>query len=287
MVIPAKKLKNVFAMPVFGIGTWRMGGVLEADNSRDREEIKALNTALDSGITHLDTAELYGHGHAEELIAQAIKGRDRSKLFIVSKVYSNHLKYRDVLEACHNSLKRLATEYLDLYLIHAPDSAVPIEDTLKALDELKAGGLIRNIGVSNFNIEQLKAAQRSTKNRIVNNQLHYSLAYRTWEDTVDYCQKNDILVTAYRPVERGVLTEPGIDILDEMCQKYSKTPAQVAINWLISQPNVVTISKMVGAEHMKENLGALGWKMAEADIERLRHEFPETELPKGLIRFKN
>lgn len=274
-------------MPVFGIGTWHMGGGVEADTSHDKEWIASLRSALDLGITHIDSAELYGRGHAEELVAQAIAGRDRSKLFLVSKVFKDHLGYRDVLDSCKASLRRLGAPYLDLYLIHMPNLDISLRETLKAFDELKEQGFIRNIGVSNFNTEQLKEAQASTKNPIVTNQLHYSLAYRIWDDVINYCQKSDILVTAYRPVERGALTEPGIAILDEMCKKYAKTPAQIAINWLISQPYVVTIAKMGSAGHLKENVGALGWEMKGEDIEKLRNEFPEIALPKGLIKFKN
>jgi len=117
------------------------------------------------------------------------------------------------------------------------------------------------------------------------NQIHYSLAYPNWQDVVGYCQKNDIIVTAYRPVERGVLSKVGIPVLDEMCQKYGKTPAQVAINWLISQENVVTMAKMGTMEHLKENLGALGWRMEAEDRERLRNEFPKVEIPPSKLMF--
>lgn len=108
-----------------------------------------------------------------------------------------------------------------------------------ALDRLKTQGLIKNIGVSNFSVDQFKKAQDLTENKIVTNQIHYSLAYRDWQDVVDYSMSNDVLVTAYRPIERGALAESGIPILDEMCDKYQKTPAQFAINWLISQKNIV------------------------------------------------
>lgn len=266
-------------MPVFGIGTWYMGGTMVADTSKDDEEVQAIKAALDLGVTHIDTAELYGNGHAEELVAQVVKNKDRSKLFIVSKVWQANLAYEDVLTACRASLDRLQTDYLDLYLIHAPNPAIPPEETMRALDQLKAQGSIKEIGVSNFSVKQLKLAQKLTKNKIVTNQIHYSLAYQDWQDVVSYCQENDILITAYRPVERGVLTEPGIKVLDEMCQKYDKTPAQVAINWLISQDNIVTLAKMSHIEHLEENLRVLGWQMEIEDIERLRREFPELPIP--------
>lgn len=272
-------------MPVLGIGTWYMGGGFLPDSSNDEQDIKALKTAIDLGITHIDTAELYGNGHSEELIGKAIKGYDRAKLFITSKVFRDHLKYEDVLKSFNKSLKRLGTSYLDLYLIHAPNEGIQLKETIKALDELKEKGLTREIGVSNFSVDQLKEAQSFTKNRIVINQIHYNLAYQDLQDVVDYCQQNDVFITAYRPVERGVLTRPGIKVLDEMCDKYKKTPAQIALNWLISQDNILTISKTSTVDHLKENLGALNWQMKKNDIEKLRNEFPDVELPQTVVRF--
>ena len=285
MNIVSKKLKSGFEMPVFGIGTWQVGGRFETDTSEDKKHIEALRRAIEFGITHIDSAEVYGNGHAEELVAQATKGYDRSKLFLVSKVFTNRLKHDDVLNSCAASLKRLQTDYLDLYLIHAPNPEVPLEETLTALQELKQDGKIRNIGVSNFNIDQTEEAQKLTNNTIVVNQIRYNIAYQEWSDVVGYCQRNDIFITAYRPVERGVLSKTGIPILDEMCKKYGKTPAQIAINWLISQDNVVTIAKMSTINHLKENLGALNWQMEKEDIEKLRNEFPEVELPQSTAKF--
>ena len=285
MNIASKKLKSGFEMPVFGIGTWQVGGRFETDTSEDKKHIEALRRAIEFGITHIDSAEVYGNGHAEELVAQATKGYDRSKLFLVSKVFTNRLKHDDVLNSCAASLKRLQTDYLDLYLIHAPNPEVPLEETLTALQELKQDGKIRNIGVSNFNIDQTEEAQKLTNNTIVVNQIRYNIAYQEWSDVVGYCQRNDIFITAYRPVERGVLSKTGIPILDEMCQKYKKTPAQIVINWLISQDNVVTIAKMSTLDHLKENLGALDWQMEKEDVEKLRSEFPEVELPQSTAKF--
>ncbi len=275
MKIATKKLKSEFGMPVYGIGTWHMGGTMMADSSKDAQEVEAIKAALEQRVTHIDTAEMYGNGHAEELVAQAIKGRDRSKLFIVSKVWKTNLSYTDLLKACKASLERLGTDYLDLYLVHAPNPSIPAEETIRALDELKEQGLIKEIGVSNFSVKQLKLAQKLSKNRIVTNQIHYSLAYQDWQDVVDYCQENDVLVTAYRPIERGVLTQGGIAVLDQMSKKYNKTPAQIAINWLIFQDNVVTLAKTSNPKHLRENLEALEFKMEKEDIKKLGKEFPQ------------
>ena len=280
MNIPTKKLKSGFKMPVFGFGTWKVGGDVNYDpNNDDEADIKAIKAAIDMGITHIDTAEKYAEGHAEKLVAQAIKDYDRSKLFIVSKASPEHLKYDDLTKACKQSLERLQTDYLDLYLIHSPNPKIPIKETMKAMDFLLKEGLIKNIGVSNFSAERLGKAQSHTKNKIVTNQVHYNLIFREPErkGLLDYCQKNDIMFIAWRPLQYGILAEKGVKIVDEMCKKYNKTPAQIAINWLISQPNVVTLSKMRKIEHIKENLGAIGWQMDKEDIEKLRSDFPNQE----------
>lgn len=284
MNISTKSLKSGFTMPVFGIGTWKMGGILNADPKNDEQDRKGLRIALELGVTLIDTADLYGAGHAEELVGMAIKGFDRDKLFIVSKVYKDKLAYDDVIKACHASLERLRTDYLDLYLIHAPNPEIPIKDTFKALDELKEKGLIREIGVSNFTIEELKEAQEATKNKIVVNQLHYNLAYQNLQEAVDYCQANDIMVMAYRPIERGALIEKEIPVIEEMCKKYGKSRPQIVINWLISQ-GIVTISKMSDPKHLMENLKSLDFTMDKEDIERMRVEIPEIQLPETTIKF--
>ena len=217
-------------------------------------------------------------GHAEELVAEAIKGYDRSKLFIVSKVKPEHLAPDDLLAACENSLKRLQTDYLDLYLLHHPNPTVPIEETMGAMDKLKADGRIKNIGISNFNVKRTKEAVAATQNQIVANQLHLNLMYREPErdGLVEYCQQNDMMFIAWRPVQKGTLTQPGhYPILDEMCDKYQKTPSQIAINWLTSQENIITLAKSTNLEHLQENLGAIGWHMEKDDIERLDKEFPD------------
>jgi len=278
--IPKKRLKSGFEISVFGMGTWRMGGDYDYDpNNNDAADIKAIKSAIDMGIIHLDTAEMYAEGHAEKLVGQAIKNYDRERLFIVSKVSPEHLRYNGVIKSAKASLERLQTNYLDLYLIHHPNPEIPIEETMRAMDVLMEKGLIKNMGVSNFTIERLEKAQSYTKNKIVANQLHLNLIFREpgRKGLLDYCQKNDIMFIAWRPVQKGILTKKGIKILDETCHKYNKTPAQIVINWLISQPNVVTLSKMRNIEHIKENLGALGWQMSQEDIEKLRSDFPNQQ----------
>jgi diketogulonate reductase-like aldo/keto reductase len=276
--ISKKRLRDGFEMPVFGIGTWMMGGGLAYNpDNKDSEDINAIKTAIDMGITQIDTAEKYANGHAERLVGEAIKDIDRSKLFLVSKVSRENLQYDDVVGSARGSLDRLQTSYLDLYLIHSPNLKIPIGETMQAMDALMEQGIIRNIGVSNFTIERFEKAQSKTKHRIVANQLHLNLIFREPErrGLLEYCQRNDVMFIAWRPLQKGLLAQRGIQLLDAMSEKYHKTPAQIAINWLISQPNVVTLSKMTRLAHMEENLGALGWQMEDQDIERLRREFPD------------
>lgn len=257
---------------------------METDTSQDEEAIQSIKDAIEIGYTHIDTAELYGAGHTDELIGEAIKGMDRSKLIITNKVFKTNLKYDDVITACKTSLEKLQTDYIDIYLIHAPNPDVPLEETMKAMDYLVEKKLVKYIGVSNFSVAQMEEAQKYSTNKIIANQIPYNLATRNVNLTrninrvggctnmeseiIPYCQKNNIIVMAYRPIERGFLLEPN-ELLDSLVQKYGKTKAQIALNWLISKPNVVVIPKSTNPEHLKENLGAIGWQMDDADIELL------------------
>jgi diketogulonate reductase-like aldo/keto reductase len=279
MNIPTKQLKNGFELPVYGLGIWQMGGRWESDNSNDEQEVAAIRAAIDAGITHIDTAESYGDGHAEELLAQAIQGYDRSKLFIATKVSKHNQGYDGVHRSFAASLKRLGTDYVDLYMLHRyPEPGISLEDTMRAMDELVEQGLVKNIGVCNMTPAMFDEAQKYSKNKLVCNQVHYNVQYREIEDKniLEYCQKNDVMLVAWRPVQKGAL--PDTPLLKDLARKYSKTPTQIAINWLISQDNVVTISKTSDPEHLKENLGALGWTLDPQDIELIRTDFPDQQL---------
>jgi len=271
-------------MPVFGLGTWMMGGDKNYNpKNNDKADILAIENAIEAGITHIDTAQNYAAGHAEKLVGTAIKGYRRSSLFITTKLDKSNLKYEDVLSSALGSLERMALSYIDLLLIHSPNPEVSIKETIKAMDKLKAEGLIKNLGVSNFSVERFKRAQYYSQNKIAVNQLHYNLVYRESErkGLIDFCQKNDVIFIAFRPIEKGLLAQRGIKVLDAVCQKYNKTPSQVAINWLVSQKNITTISKISDPVHLKESLAALDWQMAEEDIELLKKEIPAhiPELP--------
>jgi len=278
-------LTHSVAIPVLGLGTWDMGGQLMPDTTRDREEVRAVKTAIRLGVTHIDTAEMYGRGHSEELVGEAIADFRREDLFITTKVSPEHLRYNDVITAARGSLRRLKTDNIDLYLVHAPNPAIPIQETMKGFDFLCKKGLVKFIGVSNFTIDQIREAQKYIRNKIVANQIEYNLLIRNrggeytsdMESTIiPYCQENDIVVIAYRPLARGRLVRPGFRVLDELAQKYNKTSVQIAINWLISKQGIITIPKATNVAHLKENLGAMGWRLEHQDMWRLDNQF-ETE----------
>lgn len=276
-----KKLTENKKIPVLGLGTWEIGGGMSRDTSRDRENVAAIKKAIELGYKHIDTAEMYGGGHSEELVGLAVKGFERESLFITTKVLPDHLQYNNCIKAAERSLKRLQTDYIDLYLIHIPNPKIPIKETMRAMDTLLKQGKVRFIGVSNFSVEQLKEAQEHTENKIVNNQIEYNLLTRhrgmynvnIESEIIPFCQENEIIITAWKPLVKGKLFREKNKLLEELTEKYNKTLAQIAINWLISKKNIITIPKSINPEHLKENLGALGWTLREEDIKRLNEEF--------------
>ena len=270
-------------MPAFGLGTYAMG---QGSPEDDKSEIAAIKASVQAGVTHIDTAEVYSNGHTEELVKVATETFDRKKLFLVSKVGSSHLSYAGIKLALKNSLARLGTDYLDLLLMHRCPTEDKFKETVAAMNETVEEGLVRHIGLSNTNTEHTKRLCSLSKHPFVANQVHYNLQFREPEKDglVEYCQKNSMMLIAWRPVNKGALnksglniTQHGIKILDRLCEKYKKTPAQIAINWLVSQTNVVTVAKSSNLEHLKENLGSLDWKMDSSDIELLRAEFPNQQ----------
>lgn len=255
-----------------------MGGRWEADDSEDEKEIAAIRLALDNGITHIDTAESYGNGHAEEILNKALEGYDRSKLIIATKVSANNQTYEGVHKSFRASLERMGLEYVDLYMLHRfPEPGIDIADTMRAMDELVEQGLVKRIGVCNMSPNRFDEVQKHTRNKLVCNQVHYNVQYREIEQkgVLQHAQDKDVMLVAWRPVQKGLLPES--ELITEIAAKYGKTNTQVVINWLISQKNVVTISKTSNPEHLKENLGAIDWQMNEADIERIRNEFPDQQ----------
>lgn len=256
-------------IPVLGLGTWGFGGGTSAVHSRDEEWVRTLNQAIEMGYTHFDTAEMYGGGHTEELLGRAIQETPREDLFITSKVDPGHLRYDQVHTALDGSLKRLGTDYLDLYLIHWPNSRVPLEETFRALNEAVKRGKVKYLGVSNFDRDLLEQARRHADTPIVTDQVPYSLFNRRYakNGTLAYCQENDILLMAYTPVDHSELMRS--DLVRELAEKYGATPHQIALNWLVRQPKVITIPKSENPEHMRENLASVDLEISDEDARRL------------------
>lgn len=267
-------LQNGFSLPVLGMGTWLFGGRETRDPANDDAgQIAALQAGIEAGFSLIDTAEYYAGGYAETLTGRAIAGYPRAGLFLTSKVWKTHLKRDDVLRAAENSLRRLGTDYLDLYLYHQVSEQVPLEETIGAMNELVERKLVRHIGVSNFAPTRLERAMRASSVPIVLNQVHYSLKFREPESSglLDFCREHDVLVQAWRPV-RGVETCP---LTEELCRKYELSLHQLALAWLMSQKNIGTITAMKNPAHLPENIRAAETVLAEPDVERLRQEYPD------------
>jgi diketogulonate reductase-like aldo/keto reductase len=265
------------SVAAIGLGTWNMGGRESPDYRDDERLIEAIRYAVELGMNHIDTAEMYAAGHAEELVGEAVKQFSRDEVFIATKVWPSNLRYEDVIHSCRRSLERLQLKYVDLYMVHWPNPRIPLQETMKAMEKLVKDGLIRYIGVSNFDVELLEEAMNALKREeIVANQVEYSLEAREVErELIPFCERNGITVTAYTPLGKGRIpaeaasNKPRGKILAEMAQRYGKTPVQIALNWVIWRPNVITIPKAARKEHLEENAGAAGWRLTEEDYKRL------------------
>lgn len=262
---------NGTRLPKIGFGTWKIGGGSHADPSQDERSLAGLRSALDLGYTHFDTAEVYASGHTEELLGQAVResGIPREELFITSKVDPANLRYQDVLGACEESLRRLGMDYLDLYLIHWPSRSIPLGETFKALNQLLREEKIRHVGVSNFDVRLMEQARAESEAPVLTNQVPYSLTDRSYANNgvLKYCQKNDILLTAYTPVGKGRLR--ATSILRDIANAHKATIFQVALAWLVSQPRVITIPMSLDPEHQAENLAAAEIELTDIEIEEL------------------
>lgn len=242
---------------------------MSADPSQDERVLAALNAALDMGYRHIDTAEMYAGGHTEELIGQALRGRQREELFIVSKVWQTHMRYEEVLRACQGSLRRLGLDYLDMYMIHWPSRSVPLEETMRALNQLVLDGATRYIGVCNFDLDLLRQAQEYSSVPIAMNQVPYNLHQRDYarNGVLAHCREHKILLTAYTPVERGQAGD--FELLHRLAVKYQADPFQIALYWLVRQPGVIAIPMSLNPAHLKSNLEALDLDLEAADLEML------------------
>ncbi len=258
-------------LPKIGYGAWRIGGNSNPDPALDEKSLAALRAALETGYTHFDTAEMYADGRSEELIGRAIReaGAKREDLFITSKVTPNHLQYEDVLASCENSLRRLQTDYLDLYLIHWPHGGSRYDETFRALNKLVRDGKVKHPGVSNFNLKLLKQARELSETPIATNQVPFSLSDRSYikNGMLEFCQNNDILLTAYSPVDEGNLKSN--TTLETIAKAHNATIFQIALAWVISHPRVITIPMSFNPAHIKENFEAAEIELTEEELGRI------------------
>jgi diketogulonate reductase-like aldo/keto reductase len=266
-------------IPALGLGTWHMG-----ERRPDRAaEAKALQAGLDLGLNLIDTAEMYGEGGAEEVVAEAMAGR-RDKIFLVSKVYPHNASRAGAIAACERSLKRLNTDRLDLYLLHWRGS-YPLEETVAAFEKLKADGKLRHWGVSNLDTDDMNELRGVTNGgNCISNQVLYHLGSRGIEwDLLAECAKHKVMVMAYSPLGQGAILRN--TALASVAKKHSVTPAAAALAWAMRHQHVVAIPKASNLEHVKANAAAADLKLDADDLKALDAAFPPPKraTPLGML----
>ena len=257
-------------VPIIGQGTWMI-------ESTEVGAGEALRTGIDLGLTHIDTAEMYGSGRAEEIAGRAIAGR-RHEIFLVSKVLPSNASYEGTLRACERSLKRLGTDHLDLYLLHW-ESSYPITETMRAMEHLIDQRLIRYTGVSNFDTDQVREAQAALRHhRLASNQVLYHLRERGVErKLIPYCAEEEIAVVAYTPFGQEKFPRAdssGGRVLAEIAGRHGRTVRQVILKFLTRWAHVFTIPKAASAAHTRENAGGMGWSLTPEDTAAIDRAFP-------------
>ncbi|MDG6982952.1 MAG: aldo/keto reductase [Nitrososphaerota archaeon] len=267
----AKTGKKISAI---GLGTyydpaWIASGFLGWRRGAETK-VEAIKAGLDAGITLVDTAEVY---RSEPLVAKAIAGRDREDIFVATKVLPNHLSKDRLTKAFHRSLARLGTTYIDLYQVHWPNSRVPIQETMSAMEKLVEDGKLRYIGVSNFTLERIKEAQSALRKAELSSvQLDYSLVNRKVEEAIlPYCDSQGIALLAYYPLGHGKL--PSDARLDHVIGGKARTRAQVALQWLAGKPSVFPIPRASQKEHVRDNAEAGSWELTESERAYLDVQF--------------
>jgi len=255
-------------MPRLGQGTWNMGD----DAARRAEELAALREGIALGITMIDTAEMYGDGRSESLVAEAIAGQ-REKIFLVTKVLPSNASRKGVAKSCEASLKRLKTDRVELYLLHWSGS-YPLAETVRGFEDLLAAGKVRAWGVSNLDLAEMnQLAGIPGGSACATNQVLYNLSRRGIEfDLLPWCRARDMPVMAYSPVEQGRIL--GHKALKDIAQRLGATPAQVALAWVLRQAGVVAIPKAATLAHVRENHKALALKLDPEALKSLDAVFP-------------
>jgi diketogulonate reductase-like aldo/keto reductase len=261
-------------LPVIGQGTWNMG----VAQAQEAEEIRALRLGIELGLSHIDTAEMYGDGSTEIMVGRALSGL-RQRVFLTSKVLPSNASYAGTLKACEQSLKRLGTDYLDLYLLHWWSGRHPIAETMRAMEKLVRSGKTRFIGVSNFDTVQLGKAQGAlSSQRLVCNQVCYHLRSRSIEfSLLPYCEGQGMAVVGYSPFGSGNFVTPnseGWKTLAEIGASHGKSVRQVALQFLIRRASLFAIPKASGIEHVHENSGAAEGELTAEDLAAISRVFP-------------
>jgi len=265
-------------VPVLGQGTWRMG-----ENKRaHKEEIAALRLGIELGMTLIDTAEMYGEGGAEKVVADAIEGQ-RNRAFVVTKVYPHNASRTELPKACERSLKRLRIDAIDLYLLHWRERSTQLPETVEAFEKLRTAGKIKRWGVSNFDVddmEELSSIENGTN--CAANQVLYNLENREIESgLLQWSQKNEIPIMAYSPVGhgRGLLESA---TLKKIAKRYNATTSQIALAWVLRQPRVIAIPKAGKEKHVRENARSIAIELTSEDLAELDREFPPPRSRKRL-----
>lgn len=263
-------------IPALGQGGMGIGGYLYRDSLQDGNQIKALRLGIELGMTFLDTAEAYGDGHSEELVGKATGGI-RDKVFIATKFSPEHNSYEDVLKSAEGSLRRLGTDYVDLYQVHWPNPKVPISETMRAMKRLLEEGKVRYAGVSNFSLKELKEAQAAISgDEIVSVQVEYNLFDRSIENSIlPYCESEGMTAIAYSPLDQGKIAggDRRTRALQKIAAKYNRTVAQVTLNWLICHPSVIAIPKATNPDHIKQNAASADFELLDEDFEEINRLF--------------
>lgn len=261
-----------------GIGTyydpgWIFSAKLLKMQKKWENKVEAIKAGIQSGVNLIDTAEIY---ESENLVKKAIEDVPREDLFLASKVWPSHFSYDKVIKSCQRSLRKLGTDYLDLYQLHFPSKTKDIAETMKAMEHLVDTGKIKHIGISNFSLSQTKEAVESLKKyEIASTQMNFNISHRDIEkDLMPYLKENKIAVLAYYPLGHGKLVSPSTSLrnaIEEIGNNHGgKTPPQIVLNWFQSKfDSVFPIPRASNAEHVKENAGSMGWKMSSDEISKL------------------
>ena len=270
------KLPDGEQVPALGQGTWKMG----ESRSKRKDEVAALKLGLDLGMTLIDTAEMYAEGGAEEVVAEAIKGR-RREVFIVTKVYPHNASRAGMQAACERSLKRLKTDRIDLYLLHWR-GGISLAETLAGFEDLKAAGKIRHFGVSNFDLADMKELQALPGGKdAATNQVLYNLKHRGIEfDLLPWNEAQGLPIMAYSPLEIGPLQRASA--LRRVAERHRVSTAQITLAWVLRRPDVIAIPKASRLEHVRENRAALDLPLTEEDLTELDAAAPPPHRPTPL-----